>query len=93
MTTKTVATFDTGNIEFQLDIDEATGLVTAIRCINGSDHAVTGTVTRVDTGRTASGTFDPGTTTINVPTGQQSRLATYIDARGHLVGLAMTFEG
>lgn len=93
MTTKTVATFANGSIEFQVDIDEANGYVTAIRCINGSDHAVTGSVTRVDNGRKASGTFDPGTTTINVPTGQQSRLATYIDARGHLSGLALAFEG
>jgi hypothetical protein len=94
MPTKTVATFQNGLVEFQVDYD-ASNRLTALRCINKSDGDMVGEATREDNGRSYSKTFLAHTTTyIPIPTGVAQRIRfDSIGHHGHFAGLSFQFRG
>jgi hypothetical protein len=93
MATKTVATFNNGLIEFQVDYDAANRL-TALRCINQDNHTVHGWVILESNGRQYDSSFLPGNTYIPIPTGASQRIQfDSIGVHGQLIGVSFRFEG
>ena len=63
-------------VVFSFDWDNATGDVLAVRCVNGSASSAWASIVGTGNGpagRSRTGTFAPGTTVINIPTGQRPR--------------------
>lgn len=63
-------------IVLSFDWDDATGNVTAVRCVNGtarSVHVLVQGTGSGQAGRSREATFGTGTTVINIPGGQQPR--------------------
>lgn len=93
MPTATVMTFEGGLIEFQVDYD-ASNRLTAVRCINQTDHDVWARVARPDNGRAYEHTFPANTTQeFAIPIGQAQRIQfDSIGVHGQFTPLQMKFR-
>jgi hypothetical protein len=77
---------------FEIDYDDATLYLTALRCVNMTAFPAYGTATQVLSGRTRTATFPANqTTTISIPTGGAQRLQLQLDGRGRLDGVDYSF--
>lgn len=86
--TKQLAMFDNGNVTLEIDYDDATLLLRAVRCVNNSAQPCAYRATHLATGRNVSGSFAAGrTVSVNIPTNAAARMQITIDARGRVDGV------
>lgn len=83
--TQRVASFDDDSVVLSFDWDDATGNVSAVRCVNNTQRTAWVRIVGLGTGpsgRTREATFNPGTTVVNIPGGQQPRYTVAQDENG-----------
>jgi len=86
--TKWLGSFENGAVEFTIDIDDTTFIISAFRCVNASSQPAWGKATSIDTGRSYERVFNPGTITVVIPTNPGQRLSQYYDpVKGALTGI------
>lgn len=83
---------------FSFDWDDTTGDVMSIRCVNNSQFTVKASIAGIGSGaagRTRSGVFAPGDTTISIPSAQRPRYPMAPDENGvpGIGGYVATFGG
>lgn len=89
--TKNLAYFAGTSVEFQIDYDNASLLLLAVRCINNSAEAAYGKARHLGTGRVYDSYFPANQTTfLPIPTGPQTRMQVTVDARGRVDGVDYT---
>lgn len=87
--TKSLGSFDNGNVRFEIDYSDTLLRLLAVRCINNSTIPASATVTAVSQPtRTYTRTFAASQTTVlNIPTTAATRLNITVDARGRVDGV------
>jgi hypothetical protein len=83
--TQRICGFEAEAVVFSFDYDDATGNVTAVRCVNATSQRAWARIEGTGSGpagRSREATFDPGTTTISIPGGQQPRFVVEPDESG-----------
>lgn len=78
--TKVLGSFENGLVEFSIDYDDVTLIITAVRCINASTQSAWVKATHLETGRTYERVCAPGTIVVAVPTNPAKRMTFYYDS-------------
>ena len=95
MTTIIAATFESEQVQFEIDYNTSNYL-TALRCINKGKSAFTGKILHVATQRTAAQSFPAGvTTTLTIPTTTAARITATFDSKRpwHMTSTELLFVG
>lgn len=77
--TQRICSFEDEAVVFSFDYDDTTGNVVAVRCVNNTGQQAYAGIFGTGSGpagRSREATFNPGTTVINIPGGQQPRYPT-----------------
>lgn len=92
--TKQIASFQDESIRFEIEYDDVTLRISALRCINNSGQAGYGELIRQSDGLVYGQRFGAGTTFISIPTNSQAtRMQFTIDPErpNHFLGFEARF--
>lgn len=93
--TKKLASFQDESIVFEIEYDDVTLRISALRCINNSGQAGYGELIRQSDGLVYGQRFGAGTTFIQIPTNSQASRMTFFFSPTHpgsIDGIEARFE-
>lgn len=89
--TRVIAEHADGLVKFEIDYDDTTKIVLAVRCINNSLQPAWAKAELTDGSRSRERTFAPDQTTeVAIPTGVAQRLVGFINAKGGFDGVSFS---
>lgn len=89
--TRNLAYFGESVVIFEIDYNDVSLLLLAVRCINNSAEPAYGKAYHLATGRMYDSYFPANQTTfLPIPTGPQTRMQVSVDARGRVDGVDYT---
>lgn len=88
MATQTRVLAETGDgARLEIDYDDVTLYLTAVRCVNPTGRTVNVTLVQLSNGRTRSRAFGAGTTALSIGTGAAQRIAMQLGTADKLDGV------